>query len=203
MIILLCIAIIVTNISPVSFLFSEWKWYHYTTKDGNFQFDALPAKGGDIDIMQRSWQEYKKTNHPTDTIIYRTFAINPLKFWLWRDYLTSPRYKYLYLNPDKINKNENETILFFIFLVFSLLASSQLHNLNNFKKVVRIGIYCPTEVTLHTKLITDISREYSLEAKNINYNDSIYKSGKNSGNGASRTEDFYSDSLIFSYKKMV
>jgi hypothetical protein len=99
---LLLIAIVITNIFPV---LSDWKWYHYTTKDGKFQFDEFPAKERDLQMMHRVWKSYKQINQPTDTVIYRTFIRNPLKFWEWRDYFENPRYQYPYLNPQKIGNN--------------------------------------------------------------------------------------------------
>ncbi len=98
---------IVTNMFPVQTLITEWRWYHYSTKDGKFQFDEFPAKGTDLNMLQRRWQHYREINHPSDTLIYRTFAINPSKFCLWRDYFTSARYKYPYINPATILKIEN------------------------------------------------------------------------------------------------
>ena len=89
--------IIITNIYPV---LSDWQWYHYTTKDRKFQFYEFPAKGRDLEMMNRAWEGYKNMNHPTDIVIYRTFAINPLKFWQWRDYFTNPRYQYPYVSIE-------------------------------------------------------------------------------------------------------
>ena len=39
-----------------------------------------------------------KENNLTDTVLYRTFSKDPLKFWLWRSYFTHERYKYPYID---------------------------------------------------------------------------------------------------------
>lgn len=93
---LLLVAITLTNIYPV---LSEWQWYYYTTKNGKFQFDEFPAKGRNLQMMNQIWEDYKIHTKPADTVIYRTFAKDPLKFWQWRDYFENPRYSYPYLKP--------------------------------------------------------------------------------------------------------
>lgn len=47
------------------------------------------------------FSEYKKTS-PADTVLYRSFIINPLKFWLWRDYMVLPYYRYPYKSNSAI-----------------------------------------------------------------------------------------------------
>jgi len=102
-IILLVSIVILTNAFP---LFSKWKWYYFTTKNGEFYFDLYEAKGRDFAMMDRWWKNYKETKQPTDTIIYRTFKINPLKFWEWRQYLFSKKYRYPYINPEEIENGD-------------------------------------------------------------------------------------------------
>lgn len=46
------------------------------------------------------FSDYKK-NNPRDSVLYRTFKINPLKFWLWRDYIVEPYYKYPYIDTQE------------------------------------------------------------------------------------------------------
>jgi|SRR4030095_5991937 hypothetical protein len=99
--ILFITAVIITNVIPI---ISTWTWYYYTTKNGEFYFDQFDAKARDFAMMDRWWQHYKITKHPTDTVIYRTFKINPLKFWEWRQYFFSKKYRYPYINPTEIEK---------------------------------------------------------------------------------------------------
>jgi len=101
--ILLATIVILSNAFP---LFPKWKWYYFTTKNGEFYFDLYEAKGRDFAMMDRWWINYKETKQSTDTIIYRTFKINPLKFWEWRQYLFSKKYRYPYINPDEIENGD-------------------------------------------------------------------------------------------------
>ncbi len=83
-----------------------------------------------------------------------------------------------------------------VLLFFYCCVYSQEFSLNNFKKVVRIGIYCPTQVTFHTKLITDIGKEYIELNKHFNLNDSLIK-----GSNVNRLPLDNSDSLIITNNK--
>ena len=63
--------------------------------NSKFVFNAVPAKGRGTDMMERHFQKFLNNNPETaDTVLYRTFKRNPLKFWNWRYYLTSDLYKY-------------------------------------------------------------------------------------------------------------
>jgi hypothetical protein len=93
--------VIVTNAFPI---FSAWRWYYFTTKNGEFYFDMFEAKGRDFAMMNRWWDDYRAERNPTDTTIYRTFSINPFAFWEWRQYLFSDKYRYPYINPKDIEK---------------------------------------------------------------------------------------------------
>jgi len=95
--------VVLTNAFPI---LSTWKWYYFTTKNGEFYFDMFEAKGRDFDMMNRWWADYKAKQNPTDTTIYRTFKINPFAFWEWRQYLFSKKYRYPYLNPEDIEKGQ-------------------------------------------------------------------------------------------------
>jgi hypothetical protein len=99
LIISMLVILFVSNYSP----FRSWKWYYYSSADGGFAFGEFPAKGLDLNVMERQWALYRMKKQPLDTNIYRNFAINPLKFWLWKDYLLHERYKYPYKAwPDSL-----------------------------------------------------------------------------------------------------
>jgi len=69
--------------------------YHYETESSEFVFTVIPEKGRDTEMMERQFQKFLKENPQSkDTIIYRTFKRNPLKFWNWSFYMTSELYKY-------------------------------------------------------------------------------------------------------------
>lgn len=79
---------------------SSWQWYSYTTRDGGFVFDAYPAKGRDQEMMIRNWEIYKTNEHPSDTIIYRTFPKNYFLAWKWLSY-TRAQYDFPYIPDDR------------------------------------------------------------------------------------------------------
>lgn len=92
------VLLIVFNI--ICFLFSTWGWYSYSTRDGRFTFDAFPAKGRDLKMMKTRWKTYVESNHPADTVIYRTFPKNYLYAWYWLKY-TRPEYDFPYLDTNQ------------------------------------------------------------------------------------------------------
>lgn len=99
LIIFMLVILAASNYSP----FRTWKWYYYSSADGKFTFGEFPAKGRDLKMMERQWAQYKMEQQPADTNLYRSYAINPLKFWLWKDYLFHDRYKYPYKAwPDSL-----------------------------------------------------------------------------------------------------
>ena len=99
--------VVIVNLFPV---YSSWRWYEFTTKNGEFGFGIFEAKGRDVDMMNRAWEHYKLANKPTDTTLYRTFKINPIAFWEWRQYLFSKKYRFPYIDPDKVSKNPVDSI---------------------------------------------------------------------------------------------
>jgi hypothetical protein len=89
-------------LSNICFYFlAGWRWYSYTTSDGQFVFDAYPAKGRDIKMMKIWWESYKIENNPSDTTIYRTFSKNYMYVWRWLEY-SRPEYGFPYIVPEKM-----------------------------------------------------------------------------------------------------
>lgn len=72
--------------------------YHYSAADGEFEFRETTGKGRDLEMMQLQFESFRKNNSNLvqDTTIYRTFRMNPLKVWKWREYLIHPRWNYPY-----------------------------------------------------------------------------------------------------------
>ncbi len=90
----------ILNISPVVPVYlgigGILEHYYYATEDRQFEFTEISGKRG-LDVMQRSFNDFQSENPSTqDTTIYRTFRLNPLKVWKWREYLTHPRWDYPY-----------------------------------------------------------------------------------------------------------
>ncbi len=88
--------ILISNIIPIRILIEPIiNSYPYETRNSEFVFTVIPEKGRDTEMMERQFQKFLKENPQSkDTIIYRTFKRNPLKFWNWSFYMTSDLYKY-------------------------------------------------------------------------------------------------------------
>lgn len=94
---LLVLAILV--ISNTSFmktvLSGMFNSYEFRTQNKEFTFILISEKGKNIEMMDRHFKIFKNENPQTkDTIIYRTFKKETLKFWNWYSYLTEERYQY-------------------------------------------------------------------------------------------------------------
>ncbi len=73
--------------------------YLYQTENAEFEFTTMPAKGRDIEMMERQFSDFKNSNPEFEELeLHRTFKRNPSKFWNWYTYLTSPVYHYGYQN---------------------------------------------------------------------------------------------------------
>ena len=72
--------------------------YHYQTKNAEYEFTLVPTKGIGVQMMEKSFIDFKKTNPQLAHLaLYRTFELNPLKFWNWYRYLADDMYQYEYL----------------------------------------------------------------------------------------------------------
>ncbi len=71
------------------------KSYLYQTEFAEFQFTEVPSKGRDIQMMEAQFSRFKENNpHHAHLELYRTFKMNPLKFWIWFSYCTDDRYDF-------------------------------------------------------------------------------------------------------------
>lgn len=93
--------IVVSNIPVVSFFigfisderhFYGQNDYVYISQSG---FDSRNSHYEDYEDIISGFERYKKA-YPEDSILYRTFKINPLKFWYWREYIVEPKYRLPY-----------------------------------------------------------------------------------------------------------
>ncbi|MEM1320173.1 MAG: hypothetical protein AAGG75_07950 [Bacteroidota bacterium] len=70
--------------------------YHFQSESGDFHFVLYPIKGRDLGMMKRQYESYVKNEGKEREEIYRTFRMNPLKFWNWYQYATDDLYRYKY-----------------------------------------------------------------------------------------------------------
>lgn len=97
-IVIIAIIVLVSNIPIVSFfislLFGDVGLYNrinLRSKLGGFSSEKAYYDHPDSAI--KAFERYRAI-HPEDSVLYRNSPmINPLKFWLWRVYLTEPLYR--------------------------------------------------------------------------------------------------------------
>jgi len=89
---------------------NDW-YYRYSNISGTFTTLEIPIQGrlykkppnGEF-ILNRPNFYGCKAMPQSDTVIYRLFAINPLKFWRWGEYIFSWRYRLPYADWEAIKK---------------------------------------------------------------------------------------------------
>lgn len=89
---------------------NDW-YYRYSNISGSYTKMEDPKKGrvyqkppNNEFILNRP-NFYGCNNMPMgDTLVYRLFAINPLKFWRWGEYVFNWRYRLPYTSWEKIKK---------------------------------------------------------------------------------------------------
>jgi len=87
--ILLCL-IAISNTPPVQFFTLDN--YHYQNADDSFTYTEYPEKGLDFEEGITRWERFKREQPDNpNRILYRTFRINPLKFWEWWQFISRSR----------------------------------------------------------------------------------------------------------------
>jgi len=89
---------------------NDW-YYMYSNKSGSFTGIENPIEGrlfrkppGGKFIINSPNQYQCNTIPYSDTIVYRLFTINPIKFWRWGEYIFDWRYRLPYSNWNEIEK---------------------------------------------------------------------------------------------------
>lgn len=115
LLIILMPIIVISNIPPFSYVFTmilDERYSRYSNNSGSFTMAEFPFKNRDYKLAQRIFASMKEDSSinlsTSDTTLYRVFKINPLRFWLWRDFFISPRYKLPYKNWNEIKKRRGE-----------------------------------------------------------------------------------------------
>jgi hypothetical protein len=78
------------------------RWYSFENREGTYSTSIMPAKGLDEEWMYLSyahWRIEQGKSEDTDTILYRTFKRDYLKFWKWSEYMTNDLYEYPFKEP--------------------------------------------------------------------------------------------------------
>ncbi len=113
---LVAIIILLTNWQGCKNITGLNNWYYkYSNISGTYTSSETPKKGrvykrppGGKFILNRPNFYGCKDMPQSDTIVYRLFDINPLKFWRWGEYIFNWRYRLPYANWELI-KQKRET----------------------------------------------------------------------------------------------
>lgn len=77
------------------------KKYHYSNADSSFEYSIMPSKGLNLSDMEYNFKIFLEKNpKKKDTILYRTFPKNYLKFWNYREYFFDSKWKYPHLDKE-------------------------------------------------------------------------------------------------------
>ena len=103
-VILLCI-INVTGVKEITAINRDY--YKYSNYGGTYTIYEIPSQGRTFNGVVKTCsfpqflQKYPGTH---DTIVYRLFKINPLKFWRWYEYIFDWRYSLPYESWEAVVK---------------------------------------------------------------------------------------------------
>ncbi|RPD91198.1 hypothetical protein EGM88_14765 [Aureibaculum marinum] len=98
---LLILLVVTSNYTSLKTVFKGLPVYNFATEQNKFKSVEIPWKGVKFQNTVNSFEKFEKENLNTnDSILYRTFKINPLKFWNWHEYITHPRYKLPYKSKE-------------------------------------------------------------------------------------------------------
>ena len=89
---------------------NDW-YYRYSNISGTYTKMEIPIQGrkykkppkGEFILNRPNFYGCKEMPQ-SDTIVYRLFAINPLKFWRWGEYIIDWRYRLPYTHWEAIRK---------------------------------------------------------------------------------------------------
>ena len=91
-------------------------YYRYSNLTGTLTKIEIFIQGRvmsrDYALGRGDWKRFKEENNGSnDTLTYRLFKINPLKFWRWGEYIFNWRYRLPYANWADIEKRRGYGIL--------------------------------------------------------------------------------------------
>ncbi len=96
-ILIIVLIILLANYTGLKTVLGGLPVYKYATESNEFVDTEILWKGLNFENTLSNFKKFKVENPNTnDAVLYRTFKIEPLKFWNWHDYLTHERYKLPY-----------------------------------------------------------------------------------------------------------
>ncbi len=89
------IALVLIVLSNFISLPTIGKPFIFETTSKEFTYRLVPSKGNGEAQMLESFNSFKENNpEHKKLILYRTFDIEIIKFWKWREYLSNDLYRY-------------------------------------------------------------------------------------------------------------
>jgi hypothetical protein len=70
--------------------------YNYRSFDGAFDDFEMPAKGRDLPMIERLFDDWRERAREPDAILYRTDSVTWWAPWCWGN----PRWRLPYLSPE-------------------------------------------------------------------------------------------------------
>ena len=108
------IVILSSNLLVAPLGFAGWgKAFKYSSKDCSFTFTEQPLLASKLSNLENRafvWRGNRNCETGDYCKIYRTFEIEPLKFWLWAEYIFHPRWEYEYLPQESLMCTTNNLI---------------------------------------------------------------------------------------------
>ncbi|MBD1433247.1 hypothetical protein H8B06_10445 [Sphingobacterium sp. DN00404] len=95
----------VTNFTIVGYFLK--RNYTYSNYNGTFRFDEVRLKAFGYDTRDSSYAYFLRNNAGMrDEELYRTFRLDPWRFWEWRDWVEHfDRFTLSYISERKIQRN--------------------------------------------------------------------------------------------------
>ena len=114
---LLGFIILFSNLNPIQYLISiflDENYYQYSNYNGSFTTKEHVFKGTGFRGVKNEFKNYKLDSKSfkksNDTLLYRLFLRNPLRFWHWKDYFLDERYQLPYKNWKEIRERRGYDI---------------------------------------------------------------------------------------------
>ncbi len=110
--VIILFVIFFSNIPPFKSILSVYLndgWYRYSNADGSYTFIDNPISNSNYSL-KKIIPVTCRVHNSSDTIMYRLFYKNPLKFWNWGEYFYSKKYNLEYMNWGRIKKKRGYTI---------------------------------------------------------------------------------------------
>ncbi|SEK69544.1 hypothetical protein [Parapedobacter koreensis] len=97
--------VLVTNLTIIGYFLK--RHYTYSNYNGTFRFDEMRLKGISYHTRNEAYHNFLKRNPDIkDKQLYRTFTLDPWRFWEWHEwYYHFDRFTLPYLSEKELQQN--------------------------------------------------------------------------------------------------